>query len=148
MAKLNLLCPIAHVSCSDCALYRGRHYFLPFCKLSAKRVGSRKEAVKPEQLFEAFDTLMEPWRAEKSTATAKRPIRLKVIDMETSEFRYAELEELRTRDWDNVQMMRLVDGRQITSWEKLAEIVRFMAEEGHEEVELYEAPRFMLLAGG
>ena len=148
MAKLNLLCPIAHTSCQDCGLYRGRHYFLPFCKLNASHKAGSNNATKPEQLFESFDTILEPWREERLKGPAGKPIRLKVIDMETSEFSYVDLDELKTRDWKNPEMMRLVDGRQITSWDSLAETVRFMAEEGFEEVELYEGPRFMLLGGG
>ena len=34
------------------------------------------------------------------------------------------------------------------TWISLIEILRHKAETGHEEVELYEAPRFMFLAGG
>lgn len=45
-------------------------------------------------------------------------------------------------------MMRVIEGWQVTSWEGLLEIVCYKVEKGHQEVEIYEAPRFMLLAGG
>jgi hypothetical protein len=45
-------------------------------------------------------------------------------------------------------MMRIIDGWQVTSMEMLLEIICDKAEKGYEEVDLYEAPRFMLLAGG
>ena len=45
-------------------------------------------------------------------------------------------------------MMRVIDGWQVTSMEMLFEIMCYKAEKGYKEVELYEAPRFMLLAGG
>jgi hypothetical protein len=98
--------------------------------------------------FKAFDELLEPWRAIKLDETGDRQIRIKFIDMESSEFKYVELDELKTLDWKDPQTMRLLDGRQITSWDHLAKMVELMAEEGREEIELYEGPRFMLLGGG
>jgi hypothetical protein len=75
-------------------------------------------------------------------------IRLKVIDMESRATRICELSELKRWDWSNPKIWRLIEGRQVTNLDSLIEILRYKAEKGFEEVELYEAPRFMLLAGG
>jgi hypothetical protein len=79
---------------------------------------------------------------------AEPKVRLKVIDMESGKVRFCELEEAKTWDWSNPEMMRMVNGVQLTSWEKLAELVSFKAKKGYHEVEVYEAPRFILLGGG
>jgi hypothetical protein len=61
---------------------------------------------------------------------------------------FYDLRELKEWDWANPAIWRLIDGRQITNLDNLIQILRYKAEKGFEEVELYEAPRFMLLAGG
>ena len=152
MTKQDLLCPISHTLCKDCTLYRGRHYFLPFCKLyGGNYVGKSEENIRPRSInakdFEAFNNLLEPWRKTQPKADAKMG-KLKVIDMEDGGVRLCEFDEAKTWDWDNPTIMRIVDGRQITSWDKLIEISSYLIEKGCQEVELYEAPRFMMLAGG
>ena len=62
--------------------------------------------------------------------------------------RICDFNETKEWNWDNPEMMRVIDGWQVTSMEMLFEIMCYKAERGYEEVELYEAPRFMLLAGG
>ena len=32
MAKAEMICPFSGKLCKECALYRGRHYYLCFCK--------------------------------------------------------------------------------------------------------------------
>ena len=32
MAKTRMMCPFSNKLCEECALYRGRHYYLCFCK--------------------------------------------------------------------------------------------------------------------
>jgi hypothetical protein len=32
MAKVKMMCPFSGVLCKDCPVYRGRHYYLCFCK--------------------------------------------------------------------------------------------------------------------
>ncbi len=32
MAKTRMMCPFSNRLCEECALYRGRHYFLCFCE--------------------------------------------------------------------------------------------------------------------
>ena len=75
-------------------------------------------------------------------------IRLKVIDRETGESRYCTLDEARTWDWGNQDIWRLVGGWQITSFKMLLSMMYLKAQKGHQEVELLESPRCLLLAGG
>jgi len=90
---------------------------------------------------------VEPWAVEHKPETGPE-IKLKVIDMESGETRTCELEETKDWDWSDTTTMRIVDGRQVTSWDKLVELASYKAQKGDREVKLYEAPRFMLLAGG
>ena len=68
--------------------------------------------------------------------------------MESGATRICEFNEAKTGDWSNPEILRVIDGRQVTNLDSLLEILRYKAEKGYQEVELYEAPRFILLAGG
>ena len=64
MAKTDVLCPFTHKLCKECALYRGRHYFLCFCKQYRGYIGGAKENTKARIVypdFEALTKLEEPW---------------------------------------------------------------------------------------
>jgi hypothetical protein len=39
MAKAEMICPFSSKLCKECALYRGRHYYLCFCKRYRGYVG-------------------------------------------------------------------------------------------------------------
>jgi len=85
------------------------------------------------------------------SATELKPsqkIKLKVIDMESGATTVCELDEAKTWDWGNQEILRVVDGFQITSWDKLVEVASFKAKKGYQEVKVYEGRRFMLLGGG
>jgi hypothetical protein len=102
----------------------------------------------PSVEFQALKIALKP-STDKNRETRMEPkIRLKVIDMESRATRICELSELKRWDWSNPKIWRLIEGRQVTNLDSLIEILRYKAEKGFEEVELYEAPRFMLLAGG
>ncbi len=73
---------------------------------------------------------------------------LKVINMEDGTSRVCQLDDAKAWDWGNPKMMRMISGMQITSWDKLVQVSLHKAEKGSQEVEVYEAPRFMLLGGG
>jgi hypothetical protein len=90
----------------------------------------------------------EPWTGKQGQRKDELRIRLRVIDVERNETRICAMHELERWHWGNPRIWRLIDGRQITSLDSLFEILRYKAETGHEEVDLYEAPRFMMLAGG
>lgn len=151
MAKVDMLCPFSQRLCDECPLYRGRHYYLCFCEKYRGYIGQSEGDTKSRGDqhsvdFPALIKLMEPWAGHRPEAEPK--IKLKVIDMETTKARVCELDEAKTWDWDNPKMIRVVSGFHVTSWEKLVELASFKAKKGYQEVEVYEGPRFMMLAGG
>ncbi len=75
-------------------------------------------------------------------------IRLLLIDRETGEERYCTLDEAEAWDWANPEFWRIVNGWQITSFDGLLNILTMKAEKGIEEIEILQAPRFMMLSGG
>jgi hypothetical protein len=153
MAKEELVCPFSNTLCSECLIYRGRHYYISNHQQNCDCICNSKQqtesAVRNHSVdFQAFWKLVEPWKDIDYQSQPKRKISITVIDMESGETRVCQLEEAKTWEWDNPEMMRIIDGFHITSWDKLIEIVSFKAEKGNTEVRLYEAPRFMMLAGG
>jgi len=77
-----------------------------------------------------------------------RKIRLLLLDRETGEERYCTLDEAETWDWANPEFWRIVNGWQITSFDGLLNILTMKAEKGIEEIQILQAPRFMMLSGG
>jgi len=77
-----------------------------------------------------------------------RKMRLILLDRETGEDRYCTLEEAETWDWANPEYWRIVNGWQITSFDGLLHLLSLKAEKGVEEIEILQAPRFMMLSGG
>ena len=153
MAEIDMLCPFTHRLCTECALYRGRHYYLGACKRYRGYIGKSKGNTKSGTRHRSGDlpavrNWLPPWASSGNQAETAQKIRLKVINMETGETRVCPFEESKTWDWNNPKLARVVGNIQITSWDKLAEISRFKAEKGRQEVTVYEFPRFMLLAGG
>lgn len=43
MAVLKMLCPFSHELCKECAHFRGRHWYLCFCKEYRGYIGKPKE---------------------------------------------------------------------------------------------------------
>jgi len=153
MAKTNMLCPFSNRLCNECPLYRGRHYYLSLCQKYRGYIGKSKGNTKSGTNHHSVDfqtlwKLVQPWAEAGPQPETKLKIRLKLIDVESGEARTFELEEAKAWDWGNPEMMRIIGDLQVTSWDKLVEIVRFKAKKGYQEVEVYEAPRFMLLGGG
>ncbi len=153
MAKTEMLCPFTNELCDECAIYRGRHYYLSFCKQYRGYIGeSKKNAIsgglQHSLDFQALKKAVEPWSGAHGHLKTDPKIRLKVIDIESGATRVCDLAETKTWDWSNPQIMRIIDGAQVTTRDKLVEILRYRAEKGYQEVDLYEGPRFMLLGGG
>ena len=153
MAKINMRCPFNQRLCDECPLYRGRHYYLCFCKKYRGYIGEPGGQAKfnvaqhPVDLPTVWKQL-EPWAGTGLLPGTKPEIKLKVIYMESGETRVCDLDEAKTWDWSNPEIMRMIGGVQVTSWDKLVELVLFKAKKDYREVEVYEAPRFMMLAGG
>jgi hypothetical protein len=151
MAKTNMLCPFSNKLCSECPLYRGRHYYLSLCQ---KYRGHIDQPGKTEPGnnhrpvdFQAMWKLVQPW-TEDTQPEAEPKVKLRLVDAENETSRFFELEEAKSWDWDDPTIMRVIGELQVTSFDKLVEIVRFKAKKGYEKVDVYEAPRFMLLGGG
>jgi len=70
------------------------------------------------------------------------------VDGESGKSRYITPEEAEALDWKNQAMMRMISGWQISSYERLVFMLHEKAQKGETEVEMIEAPRFMMLAGG
>jgi hypothetical protein len=77
-----------------------------------------------------------------------RRMRLMLLDRETGQDRLCTLDEAETWDWANPEFWRIVNGWQITSFSGLLNLLYMKAERGVEEVEILQAPRFMMLSGG
>lgn len=75
-------------------------------------------------------------------------MKLKLTDVETDESRYITLKEAEAWDWKDPEIWRVIGGWQITSYESLLGVIARKAEAGAREVRIFEAPRFMALAGG
>ncbi len=152
MAKTSMLCPFTQRLCTDCALYRGRHFYLSFCSryrgYRGESEGNTKSEVGHPVELPALRNWVEPWAGRSRQPQANLKIKLKVINMESGETRPCEFQEARTWDWSNPKLVRAVGDIQITSWDKLVDILRYKADKGYQEVEIYEFPRFMLIAGG
>lgn len=153
MAKTSMICPFSNKLCVECELYRGRHYFLCFSKKYRGYLGPLKES---DQLNRAADSIdfktlekrANPWTNTNSLSGDEPEIKLKVVDSESKKERYCRVDETKSWDWNNPKIMRIIDGRHITSWNNLVEILNYKAKNGCHEVELHEGPRFILLAGG
>jgi hypothetical protein len=139
-------CPFTHSLCSECLLYRGRHHYLTFSRQDQGYTDRREEHDSVES--KALKELLEPWRSKGTHGKNELKIGLKVTDMETGTTRICEFKETKTWDWNNPTILRLIDGLQVYSFDCLIEILNYKAEKGYKEVEIYEAPRFMLLGGG
>jgi hypothetical protein len=154
MAKTNMLCPFSNKLCRDCPLYRGRHYYLSSCPQYRGYIQRPEGKTKlgndnnhhPVD-FQAMWKLVQPW-AESSPPKTMPKVKLKLVDVDRETSRAFNLEEAKSWDWDDPETMRTIGDLQVTSWENLVEILRFKEKRGYRQVDVYEAPRFMLLGGG
>jgi hypothetical protein len=98
--------------------------------------------------FQDLKKLVEPWDRTGDPKKDETRIRLKLVDRESGRVRVCDLSEAKAWDWSNPAVMRVIDDWQVTSMDSLIKILRYKAEKGFQEVEVREAPRFMILAGG
>ena len=75
-------------------------------------------------------------------------ITLTLCDRETDERRPFTLDEAKTWDWRNPETWRMLGDWQISSYNSLLNVIALKIESGHKAVEIVEAPRFTMLAGG
>jgi len=50
VAKTSMICPFSNRVCEECALYRGRHYYLCFCQEYRGYLGNPGERAKGDSL--------------------------------------------------------------------------------------------------
>jgi hypothetical protein len=145
MPKGNYVCPFTNKSCHQCVLYRGRHCYLDNHREGRAHISDSAE-IKAD--FQALFEALQP-ELDAGTQSGEIPrITLRVIDVENGTSNICPLEEARRWDWGDEQTIRLIDGRHLTSWDGLVEVLAHKAAKGYPEVKLYVAPRFMVLAGG
>jgi len=127
------------------------------CRKDRGDLSALKDNLKPavhnhsgdfQAYFQALESQIEPWVDAESLSEQDLKIKLKVINVETGENKVYPLADVKQWDWDDPEMVRQIDGIQIDSWEKLVKVLSYKVGTGHEEVKIYEAPRFMVLAGG
>jgi hypothetical protein len=153
MAKSPLACPFSNKACTECGIYRGRHQSRNVSGRRREGTDGRGERHRPAAPdfsadFRILRSIAEPEKPDTDGTKLSPRVRLKVIDVEKGDSRICGLQEAETWDWKNAGIWRIVDGWQVAGFDRLIQIVRFKAERGQDEVEIYEAPRFMLLAGG
>jgi hypothetical protein len=152
MAKKPMFCPFTDRICVECPLYRGRHYYVCYCKNYRGYIKSKNEITTENKLeladFEKIKKLLEPWSVTRNMIGDKNArelqIKLKIIDMDSGKENTFKLDEAKTWKWDDPTIMHTVGGNNINSWAKLAEIARYQEEKGNTELVVYEVPRFML----
>lgn len=86
--------------------------------------------------------------SEQTNDDRVRRMRLVLLDRETGRDRCCTLDEAETWDWANPEMWRIVSGWQMTSFDDFLNMLHMKAEKGIEEVQILQAPRFMMLSGG
>jgi hypothetical protein len=75
-------------------------------------------------------------------------IKLRLYDRENGVSRIVSLDEAKTWNWRDPETWRMIGGWQVTSFQQLLNLLYLKMEKGIEEVEIVEAPRFTMLAGG
>jgi len=145
MDKGKFLCPFTNKTCHDCVLYRGRHCFIDN-HLREKAHHGDPADIKAN--FQALSKALQPYVDDHVRVGNMPQIALRVVDVENGTSELCPLEEARQWDWGDEQTIRLIDGRQLTSWDGLIEVMAHKAAKGYPEVKIYVAPRFMVLAGG
>ena len=143
--KVNFVCPFTNKTCHECALYRGRHCYLDNHQKGRANISDSADI---ESYFQALEEALTPHFDAGVRSEIELHITLRVIDVENGTSSVCPLGGAKAWDWDNEQVMRIIDGRHITSWDTLVDVLSYKAEKGYQEVKLYEAPRFMVLAGG
>ncbi|MEI6153342.1 MAG: hypothetical protein WCQ90_04565 [Deltaproteobacteria bacterium] len=98
--------------------------------------------------FQGMEEILKPL-SEKSTKTKDElTISLKLIDAESGKVRACSLDEAESWNWEDFNTMRIINDRQVKSFDHLIDVLCYKELKGDKEVSLYEFPRFMFLCGG
>lgn len=138
----NTYCPFSQRDCTECAVYRGRHRYTVFTRHND---GTED---KIRDYFQGMEALSDPWADKITKSEEELKIQIRLIDAESGKARPCDLDEARTWDWGDPETLRIINDRQVKSFENLINILCHKEEQGHREVDMYEFPRFMFLCGG
>jgi len=144
MAKRNMICPFSKRLCQECAIYRGRHYFLCFCEEYRGYIDQAKENTKakikqPVAEHLSLDNLMK-LTSRRYPEDYQLKLRLRVIDIDDGSTEVCDIREAKTWNYNSQATMITVAGRQITSWEHLVDVLSSKAYDGCQEVEVHKLP--------
>jgi hypothetical protein len=131
----------SHGYCPDCDIYKGNGGLCPGYPVEPKDTD--------QTIFEALGHSGCWLPMDEPAKDAAMPtVKLTLIDAEYKTSRPCDLEEARTWDWGNPDIMRIVGKWHIKDFDMLLFILREKQDKGIQEVDIFEAPRFMVLAGG
>ena len=130
----------SHGCCPDCDIYKGNGGLCLGYPVEPKDTDGAT--------FEALDHSGQLPMDEPPKDAPMPTVKLRLIDVERKTSRPCDLEEAKTWDWGNPDIMRIVANWQIKDFEMLLFILREKQDKGIQEVDIFEAPKFMVLAGG
>ena len=137
MAKDAMICPFSGSACRECPIYRGRHYYLCFDKRYRGHV-DRVGQANNRTLREADgDIEVIPKQVGPFGDGDYKELRLKVIDTDTSLSEYCDIEDAKNWDYGSHNPIVVVDGRHITSWDKLIEVLSLQGYKDSQEVAVH-----------
>ena len=129
-----------HGNCAECDIHRGKDGLCEgySTKPNLNHVPKFKTPEKSGSKTDIDNDSLEP--APK--------IKITLVDVEHNTSRTVDLNEAKTWDWKNPEMIRLIGDWQVKNYEALRFILSEKERKGLDEVKIYESPRFMLLCGG
>jgi hypothetical protein len=155
MAKNPMRCPFSNKLCTECAVYRGRHYYMCTNKKYRGYIKPNNEIIfnHESSMFnqEAVTGLLEPWSTMNISDDRNSPepkIKIKKINMENDEVSICHYSEVKAWRWEDPTIIRVVNGYHVTSWNILYKIMNYFERKGIVDLVVYEGPRFMIIAGG
>jgi len=141
--------------CRECSFFRGRHYYLGtdehyrgHIKLK-KEVETKKGVLESEndsQLlnFNSIKKLCEPWSNGGNNRKCIPKIKVKVNYREDGTVRQYGYDEAKNWEWNDPKIVRTFSNIHIGSFDKLMDIMCYQEAKGAKEVEIFEAPWFLL----
>jgi len=113
-----------------------------------KKLGKKGSQDSIAAYFKEMEELLKPLSEKSTKAKDELTISLEVIDAESGKVRPCSLDEAKSWDWEYYHTMRIINDRQVKSFDHLIDVLCHKESKGYKEVILYEFPRFMFLSGG
>ncbi len=155
MAKTPMRCPFSGKMCKECSAYRGRHYYLCNDKSYRGHIETKEETgnlhahVAPEDktalpTFESTGKMFDPWFVDNNNGECLPRIKLKVYYREDGTTKECDYEDAKKWEWNDPKIVRIIGNIHIGSVDKLRNVMCHKEAQGAREVELFEAPWFLL----